>query len=91
MSVGTHIGGSSAVPIDIDDNLMNAAIIEFHSAKDHGKSDPQAWAAAVSRVRHDVLTIASLTCERLAEGIDRQSEKEAEAARRCAAAIRDLY
>lgn len=79
------------MPIDIDDNLVNAAIIEFHSAKEQGKTDPQAWAAAVSRVRHDVLTLASVTCERVAEGIGRYNEQEAEAARRCGAAIRDLY
>jgi hypothetical protein len=79
------------VPIDIDDNLVNAAIIEFHAAKDHGKTDPQAWAAAVSRVRHDVLTIASLTCERVAEGIGRSNEESAETARNCASAIRALY
>ncbi|MDO6414898.1 hypothetical protein Q4F19_10945 [Sphingomonas sp. BIUV-7] len=76
-----------AVPIDIDDNLVNAAIIEFHTAKDHGKSDPQAWAAAVSRVRHDVLTLASATCEQMAEGF---GEAEAAGAHHCAAAIRDL-
>ncbi|QJU59713.1 hypothetical protein HL653_19890 [Sphingomonas sp. AP4-R1] len=79
------------MPIDIDDNLVNAAIIEFHAAKDHGKTDPQAWAAAVSRVRHDVLTLASLTCERVAEGLARGSEDDAETARTCAAAIRALY
>lgn len=79
------------MPIDIDDNLVNAAIIEFHAAKDHGKTDPQAWAAAVSRVRHDVLTLASLTCERVAEGIGRRSEESAETARTCASAIRALY
>ncbi|WP_293974264.1 hypothetical protein [Sphingomonas sp.] len=79
------------MPIDIDDNLVNAAIIEFHTAKEHGRSDPQAWAAAVSRVRHDVLTLASVTCERVAEGMVRRGEKEADVARRCAATIRDLY
>jgi hypothetical protein len=79
------------MPIDIDDNLVNAAIIEFHTAKDHGKTDPQAWAAAVSRVRHDVLTLASLTCERVAEGLAQDSESEAETAHNCAVAIRDLY
>ncbi len=76
------------MPIDIDDNLVNAAIVEFHTAKDHGRSDPQAWAAAVARVRHDVLTLASATCERVAEGL---ADGDAVAARRCGAAIRDLY
>jgi hypothetical protein len=79
------------VPISIDDNLVNAAIIEFHAAKDHGKSDPQAWAAAVSRVRHDVLTIASLACERIAETLGDDREREAGTAHDCAVAIRDLY
>jgi hypothetical protein len=79
------------VPIDIDDNLVNAAIIEFHAARDHGRSDAQAWAAAVARVRHDVLTIASVTCERLAEGFARHGDDEAETAHACARAIRELY
>ena len=79
------------MPITIDDNLINAAIIEFHTARDHGKSDPQAWAAAVSRVRHDVLTVASVTCERIAEGLAQSGNAEADAAHACARAIRDLY
>lgn len=79
------------MPITIDDNLVNAAIIEFHTARDHGKSDPQAWAAAVLRVRHDVLTVASITCERLADGLAQTGSAGADTAHACARAIRDLY
>jgi hypothetical protein len=82
------------VPIDLDDNLVNAAIVEFHSAKDHGRSDPQAWAAAVQRIRYDVLSMAAVTCEQMAQMIisreDDESEVGAAAAHACAVAIRDF-
>lgn len=42
----------------IDQNLAPNAIVEFHAAKDHGKSEGEAWAAAVARIRHDVLQMA---------------------------------
>ena len=49
------------MPATIDQNLTANAIVEFHTAKDVGKSDGDAWAAAVARIRYDVLHMAILT------------------------------
>jgi hypothetical protein len=49
------------MPATIDQNLAPNAVVEFHTAKDHGKSESEAWAAAVARIRHDVLQMAIAT------------------------------
>lgn len=45
----------------IDQNLTPNAIVEFHAAKNAGSSDGEAWAAAVARIRYDVLQMAITT------------------------------
>ncbi len=45
----------------IDQDLTPNAIVEFHAAKDAGKSEGEAWAAAVARIRYDVLQLAITT------------------------------
>ncbi len=46
------------MPASFDQDLTPNAIVEFNAAKDHGKSDGDAWTATVARIRYDVLQLA---------------------------------
>ncbi len=46
----------------IDQDLVPTAIVEYQSAKSAGKSDAEAWGAAISRLRYDVFQIAINLC-----------------------------
>jgi hypothetical protein len=65
------------MPTSIDQDLTPNAIIEFNTAKEHGKSEGDAWAAAVARIRYDVLRMA---IAELARGVPR-SDAEAKVTR----------
>ena len=77
------------MPMTIDENLAPAAILEFHSVKDHGGEEGEAWQAAVARVRYDVLLMAVLTCEERGRSHPVGSI-DAATCHECAAALRDL-
>lgn len=67
------------VPATIDQNLEPNAVVEFHTAKDHGKSDAEAWAATVARIRFDTLRLAIATLSAggvSAEGIEDVARKQ---------------
>ena len=67
------------VPATIDQNLVANAVVEFHTAKDHGKSDPEAWAATIARIRFDTLRLAITTLAAggaTAGGIEDEARKQ---------------
>jgi hypothetical protein len=65
------------MPTSIDQDLTPNAIIEFNTAKEHGKSEGDAWTAAVARIRFDVLRLA---IAELSRGVPR-SDAEARVTR----------
>lgn len=70
------------MPATIDQNLTPNAVVEFGTAKDHGKSDTDAWIAAVALVRHDVLRLAIAT---LSAALPREDEHGADVRKQCIA------
>ena len=65
------------MPMDLDESLTPSAIVEYHAAIDQGRSHAQAIAAAVDRVRFEVLRMAALMCELRAQQPDMTEEMRA--------------
>ena len=78
------------MPMDIDESLVPSAIVEYRAALEHGQSEAEAMAAAVERIRYDVLRMAALICEMRAQHTD-LSDDQRLACRDCAKDIKALF